>query len=102
MAKTSMKDAKVPHLMLDAEGATVEEITRGILAAQAVFDRAGVAAWDSAVGAHNCWAFDEFGDVGDGDLTPYDEKMAAIWDEAQSAAEAACRADRQSKSVLST
>jgi hypothetical protein len=40
--------------------------------------------------------------VGDGDLTPYDEKMAAIWDEAQSAAEAACRADRQSKSVLST
>jgi hypothetical protein len=53
--------AKQPHrtpegpsrkLVIRVEGATAEEAARGLAAAQAVFDGAGVAAWEAAEASH--------------------------------------------------
>ena len=48
-----------PELAIAVEGATEEEIKRGIVAANAVFDAAGVTAWEAASNAMSAGAVAE-------------------------------------------
>jgi hypothetical protein len=95
------------RLTIDVVDATPDERARGLAAAQAVFDRAGVTAWDAAVGYHNrsCETFMlPFLPEGDDpweeaaarselrapELTAEDHRRAELWSEAEAAALEAC------------
>lgn len=86
-------------ITIHIEGAAVDEVERGLLAAQAVFDRAGVTAYQAAE-AH----FDREGwDLRDfADPVPDGLEIAELWDEADTAAVAACCASWPPEKVPST
>jgi hypothetical protein len=85
-------------LKIDIEGATEAEIARGLQAAQAVFDRAGVTPWQAAEAASAAEAVAEFGSLcfeGESEpactpLTAREQKLAALWDKADRTAVGAC------------
>jgi hypothetical protein len=78
-----MKDIR---LHLNIEGATWEEIERGISAAEAVFAREGVTAVDAAAGAQ-ALDMDAIG------LPRHRALQAAVWHKADEAAREACCAE---------
>ena len=77
------------NLIIHVDGATAEEFERGVAAAQAVFDSAGVTAHEAATAHFARDGWDLGGREGDG---PSDAVMerAAIWHEANLAAVQAC------------
>ena len=81
------------------EGASADEIQRGLVAAQAVFDRAGVTALQAAEArfAREGWDIGGFADPAPGDLD-----IADLWDEADQAAVAACCAGWPAEKVPKT
>lgn len=76
-------------MLMNARGATPEEKQRGLDAAQAVLDRAGITADEAADGAH---AVEDWDDMGSPDQEPPEEVCAAadVWWEASKAAMEAC------------
>lgn len=78
-------------LKLTINGATPEEIVRGLNAAMNVFEKAGINPYDAAGGK---FARDLWDDLGfpedDEDFTDHDAHEAAIWDQAEEAAVNTC------------
>ncbi len=76
-------------VIIHVDGAEDEELNRGVAAAQAVFDSAGVTAYEAATAHFAREGWDVAGFQGDG---PMDAVMhrAAIWHEADLAAVQAC------------
>ncbi len=75
-------------------GATHEEVARGLAAAQAVFDKAGITAERAAAAIFNVEGWDIAGFPDDDASYPDDEdfEFLGVWDEAdRAAAAAACR-----------
>jgi hypothetical protein len=77
------------ELTLNIEGATEEEMLRGLLAAKDVFERAGVCPWEAAFAADHADADDE-----DCDCLRLpreeEEELADTWKQADRAALDAC------------
>jgi hypothetical protein len=48
-----------PRLVVVCEGATADDLVRGVAAAQAVFEQAGVTAWDAAAAADDRNRYEE-------------------------------------------
>ena len=76
------------QLTLTVEGATHGEIQRGLYAAKAVFDKAGVHPMDAAGGMWEMEGWDDGGFVGE--LSDEDADHAHVWIEAEVAAIKAC------------
>ena len=76
-------------LLIHVDGATAEEFERGIAAAQAVFDAAGVTPHDAATANFARAAWELGGFQGDGPTDAVMER-AALWHEADLAATQAC------------
>jgi hypothetical protein len=77
-------------IFVRAKGAAPEECRRGAEAAQAVFDHAGISAWQAARGMSKMEAWDIGGFVGE--LSEKDAHAADAWLDAEIAAyEACCR-----------
>lgn len=76
------------YLTLIVEGATPDEIARGLDAAQAVFDRAGVTALQAADArfAVEGWDIGGF----EGEISGDDLAICTVWDEAQDAERDVC------------
>ncbi|MCV3210021.1 hypothetical protein OHD62_19455 [Mesorhizobium sp. YC-39] len=77
-------------LLMKASGATPEEKQRGIDAAKAVLDRAGIAAEDAASGAFAVEGWDDMGFPEDEEPSETEYKAADVWYEANNAALDAC------------
>mgnify|MGYP001459875755 CR=1 FL=1 len=75
-------------ITLTVEGAEPEEIARGLAAAQAVFDRAGVTPDRAADARFNAEGWDIRGF--DDDISGDDLAICTVWDEAEGAAIEAC------------
>jgi len=75
-------------LHLRIKGVSPEDIERGIAAAQAVLNAAGITAYRACAGmfALECWDDDGF----EGELSEEDSKAASAWLEAEGAAIDAC------------
>lgn len=76
------------YITITIAGATPEEIARGLTAAQAVFDRAGVTPLRAAEARFNLEGWDIAGF--DGAISQDDLDLAGLWDEADQAALGAC------------
>ncbi len=78
-------------LRLTVDGATEEEETRGVNAAMAVFNEAGINPYDAAGGAHARAIWDDKGfPDNDEDFTDKEAVAATVWDQAEKAAMDAC------------
>lgn len=80
------------ELRLNIEGATPEELARGIAAAEAVFSRAGITALQGAEGLFALEGWDIKGFPEDDQPTEDEDQAASVWMEADEAATTACRA----------
>ncbi|TBR77022.1 MAG: hypothetical protein EPN64_04695 [Burkholderiaceae bacterium] len=78
------------RLALNIEGASPEDLARGIAAAQAVFDEARVTPAQAARGLFNRDGWDDRGLPEDTQPTDAEMQAAAIWEDAEFAAAAAC------------
>ncbi|RWP51366.1 hypothetical protein [Mesorhizobium sp.] len=77
-------------MIMNARGATPEEMKRGIEAAKAVLARAGMTGEEAASGAFAVEGWDDTGFPEDGEPTEAEYKAADVWHEANNAALAAC------------
>lgn len=77
-------------MILDVEGASPEELERGLAAARAVFEAADVAPWAAAVAHHAREGWDVGGFVDELEPTPEQHVAAAVLDDARAAAIDAC------------
>ncbi|MER9332892.1 hypothetical protein NKJ06_02565 [Mesorhizobium sp. M0293] len=80
-------------LLLTVPGASPEEIARGIAAAQAVLDRAGITAIEAAEGLFALEGWDDASFPDEGEPTEEEDEAASAWMEASRAALDACCAD---------
>ncbi|MBZ9740958.1 MULTISPECIES: hypothetical protein [unclassified Mesorhizobium] len=80
-------------LLLLMKGATPEEISRGIAAAQAVLDRAGITSLQAAEGMFALEGWDINGFPEDNEPSEMEHAAANLWMEASNAALDACCAD---------
>ncbi|MER8859105.1 hypothetical protein NKI09_15805 [Mesorhizobium sp. M0757] len=78
------------ELRLNIEGATPQELCRGIAAAEAVFARAGITALQGAEGLFALEGWDIKGFPEDDKPTEDEDQAATVWLEADKAAAAAC------------
>jgi hypothetical protein len=76
------------YLSITIDGATKDEITKGLAAAKAVFDQAGVTPLDAAEGRFAVEGWDIGGFVGE--ISDRDLDMHSVWLEAETAALEAC------------
>jgi hypothetical protein len=77
-------------LRLDVEGASNEELMRGLRAAIALFDKAGVSAMEAAYATFRREGWDVAGFDPAAEPSAAEMKTAALWDNAEEAAIAAC------------
>lgn len=78
-------------LRLTIDGASLEDIQRGIAAAEAVFKASGVSAQEAAGGMFALEVWDDAGCQGDFTAKqPEDARAAGVWMDAGEAAVAAC------------
>ncbi|CDX60005.1 hypothetical protein MPL1032_30007 [Mesorhizobium plurifarium] len=77
-------------MLMDARRATPEEKQRGVDAAMAVLDRAGMTAEDAASGAFAVEGWDDMGFPPDREPSEAEYKAADVWYEASNAALDAC------------
>lgn len=77
-------------IMMDARGATPEEKQRGVAAATAVLDRAGMTAEDAAGGSFAVEGWDEMGFPPDQEPSEEEYAAAEVWWAASNAAIKAC------------
>mgnify|MGYP001089111947 CR=1 FL=1 len=77
-------------LLMDAKGAAPEEKRRGVDAAMAVLDRAGMTADEAASGAFAVEGWDDMGFPPDREPSEAEYKAADVWYEASNAALDAC------------
>ena len=81
-------------LSLRVEGATEAELTRGLLAAQAVFDKAEITAWNAAAASFQRDGYLQYLDTdvvtADDWMTAEEDRICDVWDEAEHAAVEAC------------
>lgn len=77
-------------IMMDARGATPEEKARGIAAATAVLDQAGMTAEDAAEGSFAVVGWDEMGFPPDQEPSEEEYTAADVWWDASNAAIEAC------------
>jgi hypothetical protein len=81
-------------LTLKVAGASVDEIARGLSAAQAIFAAYGTTYHDAALARFQRDGFDfyvkEDGTVSDDWMTPEQHRICNVWDEAEEAAVVAC------------
>ncbi|MCQ8871938.1 hypothetical protein NP945_08900 [Mesorhizobium sp. LMG17149] len=78
------------ELRLNIEGATPEELARGVAAAEAVFSRAGITALQGAEGLFALEGWDIKGFPEDDQPTEDEDQAASVWMEADEAATTAC------------
>ncbi|QKC98396.1 hypothetical protein [Mesorhizobium sp. NZP2298] len=78
------------ELRLSIEGATPEELARGVAAAEAVFARAGITALQGAEGLFALEGWDIKGFPEDDQPTEDEDRAATVWMEADEAATTAC------------
>ncbi|WP_245486312.1 hypothetical protein [Mesorhizobium sp. M7A.F.Ca.US.010.02.1.1] len=78
------------ELRLNIEGATPEELARGVAAAEAVFARAGITALQGAEGLFALEGWDIKGFPEDDQPTENEDQAASAWEEADEAATIAC------------
>jgi hypothetical protein len=78
------------NLTLNVEGASNEELMRGLRAAIALFDKAGVSAVEAAYATFRREGWDVAGFDPSAQPSAAEMKAAALWDNATEAAIAAC------------
>lgn len=87
MAKFKKYERSDFHIVLEVEGATEEDLVRGVAAANAVFEEAGVDPWDAAKASHEM----EWGDASNMTLSEEEADMGAVyWNAIEAALIAAC------------
>jgi hypothetical protein len=75
------------RIVLNVEGATEEDLARGVAAAIAVFEKAGVDPWDGAYASHEM----EWGDATQMTLTAQETENGSVyWNAIEVALQAAC------------
>ena len=75
------------HITLNIEGATEEDLARGVAAARQVFEEAGVDPWDGAEASHNM----EWGNSEDSEMSLADVDAGTVyWAATEAALVAAC------------
>jgi ribosomal protein L12E/L44/L45/RPP1/RPP2 len=81
-------------LAVNVEGATVDEIVKGIAAAQAIFAKAGTTAYGAASARLRREGYadylDEDGKISEDSMTDEEARVCMVWEEAEEAAIAAC------------
>jgi hypothetical protein len=91
-----MSEVSETNLAMHGESATDKKIARGIAAAQAVFDDAGVTAWEAATARfrrdNNINYLDENGAIRKDWTTEAESRISQLWDDAVGAAAQAFRA----------
>lgn len=88
------------ELRLRVQGASGDELARGIAAAEEVFARANISSERAAEGYFAMGAWLEFGDVPDDQISAVRDSMAAkVWDNAVIAARDACCAGWPSEKI---
>jgi hypothetical protein len=76
------------HFKISVKGAKPEEIAKGLVAAQAVFDQAGVTPYEAATARFNVEGWDVRGFKGP--ISDHDLQICGVWDAADQAAAKAC------------
>jgi hypothetical protein len=77
-------------MILHVEGATREELERGLAAARAIFEAADISPWAAALAHHAREGWDVGGFADELELTSEQHAAAAVLDDARAAAVEAC------------